>query len=165
MIITATGLDLQLAGGASVDVDGEPLDTHDRVIYKGVLIDGVPNALFVLGYTNASWTLKADLASEYFCRLIGYMERHGYTQMVAEAGPEDRSEDSALGSALKSGYIRRAEGIMPRQGTRKPWKVLDNYYRDSIALRFGSVKDKALKFSTTPTTVETARDPIAERAG
>ncbi|SFQ71524.1 Predicted flavoprotein CzcO associated with the cation diffusion facilitator CzcD [Amycolatopsis arida] len=149
IIVTATGLVIQIGGGATIEVDGEPVATRERVIYKGVLIDGVPNAMFVIGYTNASWTLKADLAAEYFCRLLRHMDRHGYTQVVARARPDDRAEESAMGSALRSGYIRRGDAVIPRQGTRKPWKVLNDYYRDAVLLRRGRIEDGVLRFGRT----------------
>ncbi|WP_203335727.1 flavin-containing monooxygenase [Nocardioides limicola] len=165
IVVTATGLEVQLVGGVRVEVDGRPVETRDRVIYKGVMIDGVPNAMVILGYTNASWTLKADLASEYFCRLLNHMDRKGHTRVVAQAGPQDRSTESAMGSALQSGYIKRADGVMPRQGTRKPWKVLDNYYRDAIALRHGAVADATLQFSDQPVAASPQVRRRAEQAG
>ncbi|RDI62856.1 flavin-containing monooxygenase [Nocardia pseudobrasiliensis] len=146
IVISATGLVVQIAGGAELEVDGRPMTTHDRVIYKGVLLDGIPNAMFMLGYTNASWTLKVDLAAEYFCRLIAHMRKHGYTQVVARATDDDRGSESAFGSALKSGYVKRAEGVIPRQGTREPWKILNNYYVDAVRLRYGRVGEEHLEF-------------------
>ncbi|MDV6012206.1 NAD(P)/FAD-dependent oxidoreductase [Haloechinothrix sp. LS1_15] len=162
IVIAATGLVVQMAGGAQLEVDGEPVVTRDRVVYKGVMLDGVPNAMVVIGYTNASWTLKADLACEYFCRLLTHMDRNGYTQVVAEARAEDRSEESVMGSALQSGYIRRADAILPRQGTRGPWKLTNNVYRDAIMLRRGAIEDGALQFTRgapTGTAIARREDP------
>jgi cation diffusion facilitator CzcD-associated flavoprotein CzcO len=164
IVVVATGLQVQLMGGVHAEVDGEPVQTRDKVIYKGVMIDGVPNAMFILGYTNASWTLKADLASEYFCRLLNHMDRKGHTRVVAVATPDDRSDESAMGSALKSGYIRRADGVMPRQGTRKPWKVLDNFYRDAVALRHGALVDSAVQFSDEPVAAPATLRPRDKQA-
>jgi cation diffusion facilitator CzcD-associated flavoprotein CzcO len=147
IIVTATGLQLQMVGGVEVEVDGEPVNIHDRVLYKGVMVEGVPNAMIVLGYTNASWTLKADLAAEWFCRLITFMAGKGYEQVVARAEPTDHAAESVMGAALQSGYIKRAESIMPRQGTRKPWKVLNDYVRDAPMLRRGRIDDGVLQFS------------------
>ncbi|MCM6778189.1 NAD(P)/FAD-dependent oxidoreductase [Nocardia sp. CDC159] len=164
IVVSATGLVVQIAGGATLEVDGRPINTRDRVIYKGVLMDGVPNAMFVLGYTNASWTLKADLAGEYFCRLLGHMRRHGYTQVVARAQDADRGTESAFGSALRSGYVKRADGIIPRQGTRAPWKVLNNYYIDAVRLRRGRVEEEHLEFRRDPATTaapETSSPAVA----
>ena len=147
IIVTATGLQLELLGGVQADVDGEPVDPHDRVIYKGVMLEGVPNAMMILGYTNASWTLKADLAAEWFCRLIKHMDAKRYAKVVAIAEDTDRADESVMSTALQSGYVQRAESIMPRQGTRKPWKVLNDYVRDAPALRRGRIDDGVLQFS------------------
>ncbi|MBF6454436.1 flavin-containing monooxygenase [Nocardia cyriacigeorgica] len=147
IIISATGLNVQMLGGAALEVDGEPVATRDRVLYKGALLEGVPNAMVVLGYTNASWTLKADLAAEYFCKLLNYMRDKGFTQVVPRADEADRSTDSLMGGALTSGYIQRGDGVMPRQGARGPWKVINNYYRDRAYLRNSPVEDDALEFT------------------
>ncbi|MGV9678414.1 flavin-containing monooxygenase [Nocardia sp. NPDC003482] len=162
VVVSATGLIVQIAGGAELEVDGRPVATRDRVIYKGVLMDGVPNAMFVLGYTNASWTLKADLAAEYFCRLLAHLRRHGYGQVVARAEDADRDTESAFGTALRSGYVRRADGVIPRQGTRAPWTVLNNFYLDAVRLRYGRVDDEHLEFRRTATDSDSAgRDSAA----
>ncbi|MEV0251825.1 NAD(P)/FAD-dependent oxidoreductase [Nocardia sp. NPDC050712] len=153
LIVTATGLVVQIAGGARLSVDGEPVSTRDRVIYKGVMMDGVPNAMFVLGYTNASWTLKADLAAEHFCRLLRLMTEHGHTRMVARADDSDRDIESAFGTALKSGYVARADQVVPRQGTGKPWTILNNYFIDAMQLRYGRLRDSHLHFSSVRTRV------------
>jgi cation diffusion facilitator CzcD-associated flavoprotein CzcO len=149
IIITATGLNVQMLGGAEVEVDGEPLDLSERVAYKSVMLDGVPNAVLVFGYTNASWTLKADLACEYTCRLLNHMDRHGYGQAVPVAREADRGEGSVL-DALSSGYVRRAEGLLPRQGAHGPWIVRQDYLRDVPTLRFGPIDDGVLRFSRMP---------------
>jgi cation diffusion facilitator CzcD-associated flavoprotein CzcO len=146
VIVTATGLDMQIMGGVEVTVDGEPVVPRDRVVYKGVMLEGVPNAIVVLGYTNASWTLKADLVAEYFCRVIKHMDDKGYTTVVAVAGDDDRTDESVMGTALTSGYIQRGNAVMPRQGRRRPWKVLNDYVRDAPVLRHGQLEDGVLQF-------------------
>src|SRR4051794_30573758 len=146
VIVTATGLQVQLLGGASLEVDGEPLPITGLVTYKGVLLEGVPNASIIFGYTNASWTLKADIAAEYTCRLLNYLDRHGYTQAVAYASDADRAEDSVMG-ALDAGYVRRGNDRLPRQGTHGPWKVRNDYLRDAPVLRMGAIDDGVLRFS------------------
>lgn len=151
IVISATGLQIQLAGGAELVVDGEVVDTRDRMLYKGVLMEGVPNSLFVIGYTNASWTLKADLASEYFCRLLRHMDEHGHDQVVPVASPGERTDVSVLGDSMRSGYIQRGDAVMPRQGKRMPWRIRNDYLRDAPELRRGAVADPALRFGTTPT--------------
>jgi cation diffusion facilitator CzcD-associated flavoprotein CzcO len=148
IVISATGLTVQMLGGANLVVDGVPMATRDLVAYKGALLGGVPNAMIVLGYTNASWTLKADLAAEYFCRLLEHMKSRGYSSFVAVPREGDRSADSVMGGALTSGYIQRGDAVMPRQGTRGPWKVVNNYYRDRKFLRKGMIEDGILEFGT-----------------
>jgi cation diffusion facilitator CzcD-associated flavoprotein CzcO len=156
IIITATGLNVQMMGGAEIEVDGEPVELSKRVAYKSVMLDGVPNAILVFGYTNASWTLKADLACEYACRLLNHMDRHGHRQAVPVATDADRGDQSVLG-ALSSGYVKRAEALLPRQGTNGPWRVRQDYLRDVPILRFGSIDDGVLQFSSKPVSTEKAR--------
>lgn len=146
IVISATGLQLQMLGGASLTVDGAPVVLRDRVAYKGTMIDGVPNAMVVIGYTNASWTLKADLAAEYFCRVLNHMKARGFTKVVAVAQDGDRSTESLMGGELSSGYIQRGDAVMPRQGTRGPWRVINNYFRDRTLLRKGPIEDGVLTF-------------------
>jgi cation diffusion facilitator CzcD-associated flavoprotein CzcO len=156
IVITATGLNVQLLGGASLEVDGEPVAVNERVTYKAVLLEGVPNATLIFGYINASWTLKADIAAEYTCRLINYMDRHGYTKAVVHATDADRGRTSVMG-ALNSGYVRRGDARLPRQGTRGPWKVSNDYLRDVPMLRRGPIADGVIEFSTARSPVPTPR--------
>jgi cation diffusion facilitator CzcD-associated flavoprotein CzcO len=146
IIVTATGLALQMFGGATVEVDGVPVNTREHLLYKGVLLDGVPNAMLVIGYTNASWTLKADLAAQYFCRVLNHMREHGHTHVVAYAEEGDRSAESVMGGTLTSGYIQRGDAVMPRQGARAPWQVINNYFHDRSMLRRGALSDGVLRF-------------------
>lgn len=152
IVITATGLQVQIAGGAQLEVDGRPVATRDHVVYKGVLLDGIPNLAIILGYTNASWTLKADMASEYVSKLLTYMDKQGFTQVTAIATETDRAEESAMGDSLSSGYIARGDAVMPRQGTRAPWKIWNNYYRDRRALRRSPIDDTVLRFGRAAST-------------
>lgn len=147
IVVTATGLQLKVFGGVEIIIDGEPLKSRQTAFYKGVLVGGVPNMMVVLGYTNISWTLKADLVGEYFCRLLKHMDKHDYSQFVVRPGPEDIGEESVMGSSLTSGYIKRADPVLPRQGTRKPWKVLDDYILDAPMLRHGRIADDVLEFT------------------
>ncbi|MDQ2797933.1 MAG: NAD(P)/FAD-dependent oxidoreductase, partial [Actinomycetota bacterium] len=148
IVVSATGLNVQMLGGAVLEIDGEPVALNKAVTYKGVLVEGVPNAAMIFGYINASWTLKADIAAEYFCRLINHMDAKGYTRVVAHAEDADRDEGSVLG-ALNSGYVRRGNDHLPRQGTHGPWKVRNDYIRDVPMLRYSAVDDGILQFSTT----------------
>lgn len=147
LIVTATGFEVQLGGGMTVEVDGVEVALNERVIYRGLMVDGVPNSMVVLGYTNVTWTLKVDLVAERFCRLIKHMNRRGYSHVVAEASAEDRMAESVLSGGLKSGYVKRAESELPRQGTRNPWKNLNDYYRDVLMMRRGAIEDDALRFT------------------
>jgi cation diffusion facilitator CzcD-associated flavoprotein CzcO len=156
LVVAATGLNVQMLGGAQLEIDGEPLALNQSVTYKGVMLEGVPNAVIVFGYTNASWTLKADLAAEYTCRLLNHMDAHGYTQVVVHATADDRGEDSVLG-ALNSGYVRRGNDRLPRQGRSGPWKVRNDYLRDAPVLRRAPIDDGVLKFSSRPRTAQPSR--------
>ncbi|MGA5642270.1 flavin-containing monooxygenase [Streptomyces cinereoruber] len=158
IVITATGLKLQLAGGMEIAVDGKPLVTRDHLLYKGVMLDGVPNLAMIIGYTNASWTLKADLACAYLSRLIAHMDRHGLTSATPVAAASDRSDVSVMGESLTSGYIARGDAIMPRQGVRDPWRIWNDYYRDRRALRDSPVEDPALRFERTAPGARPATD-------
>ncbi len=148
IVITATGLQVQMLGGARLEVDGEPVAVNERVTYKGVMLEGVPNAALIFGYVNASWTLKADLAATWVCRLLEHMAEHGVDQAVAHASDADRATTSVL-SALNSGYVRRGDPFLPRQGTHGPWKVTNDFLRDAPVLRAGAIDDGLVTFSRT----------------
>ena len=145
IVVTATGLKLKLLGGIEVIVDGKPVDFAKTMNFKGVMFSDVPNLAAVFGYTNASWTLKCDLTCAYVARLIKHMDRHGY------AACTPRQHDPSIQSEplidFSSGYIRRAIDQFPRQGSKKPWRLYQNYFRDLFSLRFGAVNDKALEFT------------------
>lgn len=147
IIITATGLNLVALGGAEVNVDGEKLDLSQTLTYKGMMLSGVPNLGLVVGYTNASWTLKADLTSKYLCRLLGHMSRNGYDYCVPRPDGDIR-EDPFLD--LNSGYVLRAVDQLPKQGDRAPWKLYQNYLLDLLNLKFGAIKDDAMTFGRAP---------------
>ncbi|HAJ43957.1 MAG TPA: FAD-containing monooxygenase EthA, partial [Alcanivorax sp.] len=144
IVITATGLDLQLLGGAELSVDGETREPRDVLVYKGVMLRDVPNMAMVFGYTNASWTLKADIAAEYVCRLLNYMSRKGLQQVTPK--DHDGSDTDKTFLDLQSGYVQRAAHRLPRQGDKAPWKVLSNYLYDLPRLRYGRLNDDALEF-------------------
>lgn len=163
VIITATGLTLQLLGGARLDVDGEPLEVSKSLTYKAVLLENLPNAALVFGYVNASWTLKADLAARYVCRLLNHMDAHGYTEVVARAHAADRGVESML-SALNSGYVRRADDKLPRQGTHGPWRVSNDYQRDVKTLCHDPIDDGILQFTANRTSTETSADSASVSA-
>jgi cation diffusion facilitator CzcD-associated flavoprotein CzcO len=145
IIVTATGLNVLMIGGMSVAVDGEEIDISKTVGYKGVMYSGVPNAAVAFGYTNASWMLKIDLCAEYVCRLLNHMNEHGYT--VATPRAPDPSVGTEPLVDLTSGYVQRAIDAMPRQGSRQPWRLYQNYPRDILMLRHGELEDEGIEFS------------------
>ena len=144
IIVTATGLNVQALGGMTLTIDGEPVRVPDRFVYKGMMLSGVPNFVFVFGYTNASWTLKVGLACEHFCRLLAHMDARGYDvarPSAAEAGMPGRPFTD-----FASGYIKRALGQLPRQGSRAPWRISPTYSADVKLLRRQPVDDPELSF-------------------
>ena len=144
IIITATGLNLLLLGGIKVTVDGKPVTFSDTMNFKGVMFSDVPNLFAAFGYTNASWTLKCDLTCAYVARLINYIDRRGY--VVCTPRRRDPSVKPEPLIDFSSGYIQRAIDQFPRQGSKKPWRLYQNYVRDLLSLRFGAVNDPALDF-------------------
>jgi monooxygenase len=154
IVVTATGLKMQLLGGIQVLVDGKPVEFSETTNFKGVMFSDVPNLFAAFGYTNASWTLKCDLTCAYVARLINYMDRRGYV-----AGTPRLQDPSVKPEPLidfSSGYIQRAIDQFPRQGSKKPWKLYQNYVRDLLSLRFGSVDDGALEFERRRESVKAA---------
>jgi len=143
LIVTATGLRVQMLGGARIEVDGRPLDPPSTRVYKGAMLSGVPNLAFATGYTNASWTLKTELTARYVCRLIDYMDRHHLRSVVPRA-PADVGDEPLLD--FSSGYVQRALPDLPRQGSKVPWKLYQSYIRDILLLRYRRLDDGALRF-------------------
>ncbi len=144
IIVTATGLVLKLMSGVQLVVDGEPVNLAGTLVYKGMMFDGVPNLAFAIGYTNASWTLKCDLTSEYVCRLLKHMDRRGYSQCTPRVNDPDVKDEPIID--FTSGYVRRALDSLPRQGSKKPWRLHQNYVRDLSMLRYGRVNDGVMQF-------------------
>lgn len=145
IIITATGLDLQLLGGAQLALDGSPFDLSKTVNYKGVMFRDLPNFAMVFGYTNSSWTLKADITCEYVCRLLKRMDRKGMRQCVPRA---DAPMQTVPFLEMTSGYVQRALAKLPQQGTAAPWRLYQNYALDLAMLRFGRIEDGVLALSS-----------------
>jgi cation diffusion facilitator CzcD-associated flavoprotein CzcO len=143
LIVLATGLKIRILGGATVSIDGQPFDPHGAMMYKGMMISGVPNAAIAFGYTNASWTLKTDLTAGYVTRLLRHMDRRGHRVVVPRRDPAVREEPFMDFSA---GYIQRALDILPHQGHRRPWRVHQNYFMDMLTTRLGRIDDGALDF-------------------
>jgi monooxygenase len=145
IIVTATGLELLFIGGIELRVDGEAVDVASKLVYKGMMLEGVPNLAVAVGYTNASWTLKCDLTCNYVCRLLNHMQATGMRQCTPVNGDGSVSARPLLG--LTSGYVQRAAQRFPKQGSRFPWQVHQSYLRDYRALRLGGIKDDAMVFS------------------
>jgi monooxygenase len=145
VIVTATGLNVQAIGGISLTVDGEPVHLPDTVAYKGMMLSGVPNFVLAIGYTNSSWTLKIGLLCEHFCRLLAYMDAHGYD--VARPEPSDPDMPTRPFLDFAAGYIQRAVDQLPRQGDRMPWLTSMSYSSDVKLLRADSVIDPELHLS------------------
>ena len=143
IIVTATGLKMKLLGGARISIDGKVLDTHDVLVYKGMMMSGVPNFAIAFGYTNNSWTLKTDLTANLVCRILNYMDRKGY-QVVRPEVPKDIEAEEFL--PLDSGYMKRAQHILPKNGSKRPWRVYQNYLMDMMLTRLGRVNDRHLVF-------------------
>jgi monooxygenase len=163
IVVTATGLVLELLGGMTVAVDGKDVEFDKTLTYKGMMYSDVPNMATAFGYTNASWTLKCDLTCEYVCRLLNHMDRHGYAQATPRAS--DPSMPTQPWLDFTSGYVQRAVDKFPKQGTRSPWKLYQNYARDLALIRFGALDDGALELrgklppvATAHKTAEPQRD-------
>ena len=146
VIVTATGLNLQPFGGATLSVDGVPVNLPDTVAFKGMMLSGVPNFAFAIGYTNSSWTLKVGLLCEHFCRLLLHMREHGYDAVVPVRPDPDAPTRPLLD--FGAGYVQRSLDQLPRQGLEAPWLMSMNYQSDVKVLRKGPVADVNLKFSS-----------------
>lgn len=145
IIVSATGLQIQILGGIKATIDGKPMDTSKHMLYQGIMVSDVPNMAMIIGYINASWTLKVDIAADYICRLINYMDKNGYDQVIAQGDQTELMEDTVMGS-LSSGYIARAADVMPKQGKHAPWNVTNNYLADCKTLKNARFEDSVLKF-------------------
>lgn len=145
VIVTATGLDLLALGGMELLVDGKAVVMKETMSYKGMMLAGVPNLFYVTGYTNASWTLKADLVGDYACRLLNTMTRKGWRQCTPTLNDARVEEESWID--FTSGYIQRSIDKFPTQGNRKPWRLHQSYPRDLFTLRYGAVEDGTMVFS------------------
>lgn len=143
IIVTATGLEMLAIGGISLSVDGMDVDVANELVYKGLMFADVPNFAWCVGYTNASWTLRADLSSQYVCRLINYLDEHQMDFGFPHSHDRDMDTRSVLD--LDAGYVRRAADRLPKQGTQAPWQLRQNYFRDSVTMRWSRV-DQSMVF-------------------
>jgi monooxygenase len=160
IIVTATGLNLRMFGGAEISVDGAKVEPGERFAYKGCMLSGVPNLAFVFGYTNASWTLRADLVNAYVCRVLNYLSDYG----LASATPTYRGEHTEIPfTDFSSGYFRRVAHLLPKQTPDAPWRQNQSYSKDLMDLRFGRIEDGALVFKRAQTKAapKLARERVA----
>jgi monooxygenase len=144
IVVSATGLDLVAIGGVQLAVDGEDIDLPETMGYRGMMLSGVPNFAISIGYTNASWTLKCDLTCEYVCRLLEHMEDNRYSKVTPVRDP---SEEPQPFIDFSSGYVLRSIDKFPKQGTKAPWKLYQNYARDIVSLKYAPLEDDVLEFS------------------
>jgi cation diffusion facilitator CzcD-associated flavoprotein CzcO len=148
IVVTATGLVLRLMAGLQLVVDGEPVDLSKTIAYKGMMYSDVPNAASAFGYTNASWTLKCDLTAEYVCRLLNYMDERGYD--ICTPRVSDPSIEATPVLDFTSGYVQRALHTLPRQGSKTPWRLHQNYVKDLSMMRYGRIDDGTMEFKKSP---------------
>jgi cation diffusion facilitator CzcD-associated flavoprotein CzcO len=144
VVVTATGLVLKPAGGMQIVVDEKPIRLADLMTYKGMMFSDVPNLAVALGYTNASWTLKCELTSQYVCRLLNYMQRNGYAQCTPRRNDLSVVAEPVLN--FTSGYVQRALHTLPSQGSKRPWRLYQNYALDVMTMRWGRLDDGTMEF-------------------
>ena len=142
IIISATGLKLLAFGGSKISIDNSPYNPSDAITYKGLMLSGLPNCIFFAGYTNASWTLKSDLTSEYASRLFNLMDKKNYSFFMPKIEKQNMNITPLLN--LNSGYIHRSSHLFPKQGSKLPWKLYQNYFFDYTMLRINKIRDKNL---------------------
>ena len=157
LVVTATGLNLLALGGVNLVVDGRQIELAETMSYKGMMLSEVPNLAITFGYTNASWTLKADLTCEYVCRLLNHMDEHGYDCCAPRRDPS-MAERPFID--FSSGYVLRSIDQFPRQGSRAPWRLYQNYALDVMSLRFGAIEDGTMEFSRGRAT-DAVVEPVA----
>jgi len=144
IVVTATGLVLRLFSGMQLVIDGAPVELPKTLVYKGMMFSDIPNLAFAVGYTNASWTLKCDLAAGYVCRLLNHMDQHGYDVCTPRVNDADIEEEPVID--FNSGYVLRALETLPHQGSKTPWRLHQNYMKDLRMMRYGRVEDGAMEF-------------------
>ncbi|TDH48307.1 NAD(P)/FAD-dependent oxidoreductase [Mycobacterium eburneum] len=139
VIVTATGLQLQALGGVRISLDGTEIKPQERFVYKAHMLEDVPNLFWCVGYTNASWTLRADMTARATAKLLAYMRTRGYTHAYPHLGGEPMPEKPAWD--IQAGYVQRALHALPKSGTRRPWNVRQNYFADAIDYRFDRIEE------------------------
>ena len=160
IIVTATGLRMLALGAVQLIVDGVPINPGRQFIYKGTMLSNIPNFAFCIGYTNAAWTLRADLASTYVCRVLNHMDRHGYR--ICRPACDTGSLEARPLLGLTSGYVMRAAADLPKSGDQAPWFIRQNYIRDMATMKFGRMEDGVLQFAKA---AKLPRADVAEEIG
>lgn len=150
IIVTATGLSMKLMAGLQLVVDGEPVDLSKTLAYKGMMYSDVPNAASAFGYTNASWTLKCDLTAQYICRMLKFMDENGYAVCTPRLNDPLIKPERAVD--FTSGYVERAIKTLPKQGSKYPWRVHQNYIKDISMFRYGQIDDGTMEFKAKSAT-------------
>lgn len=153
IVVTATGLKLNVLGDIHFLIDGEPLVISEKMAYKGMMLGDVPNCVMAFGYVNSSWTLKAELTADYVCRLLRFMDRKGFATAVPQ---HDSSVAEVPFLSFNSGYVQRAAALLPKQGARKPWQVYQNYLQDMLTIRYSRIDDGVMHFEPLEKTHESA---------
>lgn len=162
VVVTATGFNLQLLGGASLSIDGKPADLTKHMAYRGLMLDEIPNHAFTVGYTNSSWTLKADLVSDYVCRLLNYMDEHDYDVVVPHNSDSSITERPLLD--FGAGYVQRSLSALPNQGSKAPWKLSMSYPKDWYELPRSPMEDGILQFSRSEPAAVERDEPVGATA-
>ena len=162
LAVVATGLELRPRGGVRLSVEGGGVEPGETTVYRGAMLSGVPNLVFVFGYANAAWTLKADLVSLYACRLINRLKRRGWRQCAPRAGDPSMAKLPLVD--FSSGAYRRAAAILPKRGAEGPWASRQSYWRDFLTLRFAPLGGGGLRFSNPPPATTARRSPSAASA-
>ena len=157
IIVTATGLRMLALGAVQLIVDGTPINPGREFIYKGTMLSNIPNFAFCIGYTNAAWTLRADLASTYVCRVLNHMDRHGYRTCRPACDTASLEPKPLL--SLTSGYVMRAAADLPKSATSAPWLIKQNYIRDMLTMKLSRIEDGILQFAPA---VRVMRADVAE---
>jgi monooxygenase len=161
LIVTATGLNLLTLGGMQIAVDGRDVDVSQTMSYKGMMLGGVPNLAMAFGYTNASWTLKCDLTCGYVCRLLNHMDEQGLRQCTPVNRDQSITEQPFID--FSSSYVQRSIHLFPKQGSKAPWRLYQNYALDILTLRYGAIEDGAMQFSAGGSALD-ADAPVAAAA-
>ena len=161
IIVTATGLQVQMFGGMEISVDDQPYQVAEKMIYKSVLLQDLPNFAWVFGYINLSWTMKADMSAQYICKLLSYMDEQGIAEVIPRDHDGVMMEDSVL-DQLTAGYVQRAKQLLPRQGRKIPWVVRHDYKEDRRMMLQTPIADARLE--TKPARKAPAVDRLSHAA-